>query len=608
MPFPKLSAVLNNCPLHALTPEIKLEVLKFGENGLYDNQHTAGYSILKDKFAVFYGFNPAEFTWSTFAGILKCYNAFDTQIILGPVLRSFMKEPMAHDELLPSLAAASDTSPELYINSMTEVQPDTSRYASLAPDEVYQYASKELGLSLIYHPQEGEATQLEASNALSTVHIFHQGGIDGAQFGGHWERTDRGLESLDIQNQDDTQLNEIIQLLGQNIGVNPFGFELLKKHVQITARTQEKHNESIQFETEFAELNIAVTQILKYLNNINSVPKIYAIRLLGNGLSEITRRFIEEYDFVEVEHNLIFEQWIRALDEFKPTLNAEEQQLINRLMAPVPQSFFPVNVEATLPNEQDPNRELAEALQAIERFEMEQREKNLLESEQLARRLQDEELLARDKVERTLPASQQLEQDTQNVHPEDEISDTREQLAHMLATGQIALGQDDEEQRTNSDKPLSMKILLAQQEFQKHLDSLKNKMDDLATRRNEHISNPEKFDALDKAWNAANDLHMNIAIAGDLYFSAPSPQAYNKFESTCKTLINSAHSKLDKHRGWTEFLVNFALGILTLGVGLIIKGLFNLATNKSFFFVHKTKSSELLDDIENDVHNSAPAA
>ncbi|MBL7480202.1 hypothetical protein [Legionella bononiensis] len=722
MPFPKLSAVLNNCPLHALTPEIKDEILKFGENEHYNNQHRAGYINLKNKFAAFYGFDPSEFTWNKFAGILSCYNAFDIQIILGPVLRSLMKDPMSQDEFVPGVAMTNDMTTEEYINSMTEIQPHTSRYASLAPDEVYKYVSKDLGLSLTYHPQEGKVTNFETPHELATVHIFHQGGLDGAQAGGHWERTDKGQESLNVQNHDDTQLNGVIQLLGENTGVNPFGFELLKKHIQINARTLEEHNESVQLEYEFAEINIAATQILKYISNINSVPKVYAVRLLGNGLSEITRRFIEQYEFVEVEPYQIFERWIRALDEFKPQLNEEEQQVLKQLRVPVPQTLFPVEPEKTRDEELLSNEELAQILRDIERFENEEKNQraseqlarelaeeeelhNLLHentiedtSEQLARQLQDEERLAQEEEERNQRASEQLaqrlamESEHQNVEQIDHDPDTSEQLVKQLqdeerlaqeeeernqraseqlaqrlamesehqnveqidhdpdTTEQLArhlqdeerLAQEEEERNQRASEQLAlkptakptplhnsildrseesqretklrqdrlqpMKLLEAKQSFQKHLDSLKDKMDDLAKRRNEKISNPVKFDELDKAWNAANTLHTEIARAGDLYFSNPKPQTYEQFEQSCKALIDTAHTKLDKHRGWSEFLVNFALGILTLGIGLVIKGAINLAMNHSFFFVHKTKSSELLDDIENDINNSAPTA
>ncbi|WP_202972755.1 hypothetical protein, partial [Legionella quateirensis] len=463
MPFPKLSAVLNNCPLHALTPEIKDEILKFGENELYDNQHRAGYINLKNIFAAFYGFDPSEFSWNKFAGIMNCYNAFDTQIILGPPLRVFMKEPMAQDEFVPGIAMANDTTTEEYINSMTEIQPHTGRYASLAPDEVYKYVSKDLGLSLTYHPQNGQVTNLEAPNSLSTVHIFHQGGLDGAQAGGHWERTDKGQESLNVQNYDDTQLNGVIQLLGENTGVNPYGFELLKKHIQINAKTLEEHNESLQLDYEIAEINIATTQILKYIENINSVPKVYAVNLLGNGLSEITRRFIDQYEFVEVEPYQIFENWIRALDGFKPALDEREQLVLKQLRVPVPQTLFPVEPEKTLHEELEANEELAQILRDIERFENE--ELNQRASEQLARQLQDEERLAQEEDERNQRESEQLaqrlalESERQNVKHDDPVPDTSEQLAKQLQDEE-RLAQEEEERNQRESEQLAQRLAM----------------------------------------------------------------------------------------------------------------------------------------------------
>ena len=94
MPFPKLSAVLNNCPLHALTPEIREEILKFATIDEYNNNHNAHYENLKKDFASVYGFNPETFSWKQFGGILNLYNPFDTQILMGPVLRLFSKRAM----------------------------------------------------------------------------------------------------------------------------------------------------------------------------------------------------------------------------------------------------------------------------------------------------------------------------------------------------------------------------------------------------------------------------------------------------------------------------------------------------------------------------------
>ncbi|MGL6029057.1 MAG: tetratricopeptide repeat protein, partial [Legionella sp.] len=72
----------------------------------------------------------------------------------------------------------------------------------------------------------------------------------------------------------------------------------------------------------------------------------------------------------------------------------------------------------------------------------------------------------------------------------------------------------------------------------------------------------------------------------------------NVFNETCTDIIKKKRPILDSHRGWSEFLINLAIAIPTLGVGLLIKGVINVAQNKSFFFVHKTETGEIVNEIE----------
>ena len=83
----------------SIAESLKDEILKFSANELYNNNHNANYDLLKNKFAEFYGFPVDTFSWKQFSDILKHYNAFDTQILLGPVLRAFMKDKMDADKL-----------------------------------------------------------------------------------------------------------------------------------------------------------------------------------------------------------------------------------------------------------------------------------------------------------------------------------------------------------------------------------------------------------------------------------------------------------------------------------------------------------------------------
>ena len=266
MPYPKLSASLNNCPLHALTPEIKDQVLNFALNKEYINGHNAQYERLKNIVANGYEIAPDTFTWQQFADILKRYNAFDTQIIMGPILRTFMKEPIATDsrENQGLLVIGENVSAEKLMSHLTDIDPVTSRYKSLSPDVLFNYVASRLGFNLQYH--SGGTTQLcSIRTPIATIDIYHQGGIDGAEVGGHWERTLLGLESVDYQSANDSQLDDMLTLLGQNTHMNFYGFTLLKRHIQLTLREAMGEN-PMALAKEFTELALTPVQIQKYLS------------------------------------------------------------------------------------------------------------------------------------------------------------------------------------------------------------------------------------------------------------------------------------------------------------------------------------------------------
>ncbi|WP_298627848.1 hypothetical protein [uncultured Legionella sp.] len=696
MPFPKLSAVLNNCPLHALTPEVKNEVVKFAADEHYDNHHNAQYERLKSKFAAFYELHPETFSWKQFANLLEHYNAFDTQIILGPVLRSFMKDAMANEEMVPKLAMVQDIDTESYIYSKTELSPVTSRYASLSPDELFTFVSKHLGFSLTYHPQGKPAVTFKSEQPISEIEIYHQGGIDGAQAGGHWERTNKGEASINVQAQNDTQLDMIIQLLGENPAVNPCGFNLLKKHVQINEQIVEP---TFQSDVDCAELNIAATQVLKYLFNINSVPKELAVSLLGKNLSRYTEEFIREYEFEPVPSNQIFERWIKADEGKKPLLNKIQQQLVNFLISKVPQSLTTEINDAkldrsvldteTAPSEQlvkelheqylsalqekerleresellaqrlsdadkphalliaaddevqsedsqadlareepDPSEQLIKQLLEQERLAIEQEEKDILASELLAKKLTEESYRSvhlngeRDFSEHQTQEQAELQLASEQLAKELEakrLLEQQEQLKHQLTNERTKHQKTDESspvstKENNTDKPHTAKDKMqiitlkieAQNKFKLQLDLLEKKMDNLAKRKEKHRNNPEQFKALELAWDAANTLHTQLGLAGKTYLNNPTQKTYQTYETRCNKLFKDAHEVLDQHRDWSEFLINMALGVLTLGAGLLVKGAINYAMNKSFFHVHNTETSELLDHIQENIKNPMP--
>lgn len=233
MPQPKLSAKLNNCPLHAITPELKTEILKFGKNESYDNGHNGAYEDLKRAFSTYYGFSSKAFTWAKFANILNRYNAFDTQIMMGPVLRLCMKNAMSKDGFVPTLAEIEGKSTEGYIDEITEIDPNTGRYDSLSPDQVSQYVGKDLGLTLRYY-SGGKSNLLEAERPVYTVEMYHQGGIEGAQAGGHWERSGKPDDIVDDEKA--SQFSMIADVFTQGSSeLSKCGLQLIKKHLELTS-------------------------------------------------------------------------------------------------------------------------------------------------------------------------------------------------------------------------------------------------------------------------------------------------------------------------------------------------------------------------------------
>lgn len=139
--------------------------------------------------------------------------------------------------------------------------------------------------------------------------------------------------------------------------------------------------------------------------------------------------------------------------------------------------------------------------------------------------------------------------------------------------------------------------MCAEQKFQKQLRLLDQKIEHLKTRRDESKTMGSKKE-FDVAYQAANTLKKDLTRAFQNLFAHPTDAHYKNFRKSCDQHFKTAHKALDKHRGWSEFLVNFTLGILTAGVGLLIKGTINVASNRSFFFVHQTQSSKMLDQVE----------
>lgn len=96
---------------------------------------------------------------------------------------------------------------------------------------------------------------------------------------------------------------------------------------------------------------------------------------------------------------------------------------------------------------------------------------------------------------------------------------------------------------------------------------------------------------------AAKKLYMNLSFAlNELEIGQISKK---DFGCQCEREITEAHKELDKHRGWKEILENLAIAILGLGIALVIKGVYNKCIlNRSFWFVAKTDSEKMLDNLD----------
>ncbi|CEG58223.1 Dot/Icm T4SS effector Ceg23 [Legionella fallonii] len=143
------------------------------------------------------------------------------------------------------------------------------------------------------------------------------------------------------------------------------------------------------------------------------------------------------------------------------------------------------------------------------------------------------------------------------------------------------------------------------QDFIAAIEVLKQKMKDFK-------NNPdfEKDPKLREAYHATETLYKALDDEGQCYFNQqPSKEAYNNFRANCKTHINTAREKLDKHRGWEKILLNVFAMIVTLGIGYAVAAGVNVLMNQGKFTFFSTDSSTKLDDIEKHVDNkAAPAA
>lgn len=270
MPYQKMSAILNNCPLHTLAPELTQEIIKFSQDSQYDNGFNPAYLHLKNCFAEVFKLQSDTFTWQAFAGILSNYNPFDIQILMGITLRRFMKDQLKHNVIFKEMHQGLPSEDMQHaIDDDTEIvtedkDPEKARYRSLSSDQMFAYAYAPLGFNITAYVAKDHTPIKIPINPLpqpiGTITVYHEGG-DGAGQGGHWEREPDAQNQIDYSFLPDSKLKKLSDLLGQDLLVNPIGFKLLTLHVQIIAKqsplnvTLEQLNKAIDYVVEYQLLH-----------------------------------------------------------------------------------------------------------------------------------------------------------------------------------------------------------------------------------------------------------------------------------------------------------------------------------------------------------------
>lgn len=238
MSKPKLSAALNNCALHAFVPSIKAQVLAYSTDSTSENPHKKQYELLKDTFAEVYGFDKNKFSFAQFSALLKKYNEHDSQIILGPVLRQFMKSSAKNvdEDNLLALAVASDKeNVDSYISSLTDISPHAGRYESLSPQEVALFIGQPLGVQASYSSGSTINKLPAVEHPMDSIVLYHSGGAEGAAAGGHWELS-RDAADIDASSAKKSQFQDITNVFTEGSEqLSQCGLTLLKAHVQLTA-------------------------------------------------------------------------------------------------------------------------------------------------------------------------------------------------------------------------------------------------------------------------------------------------------------------------------------------------------------------------------------
>lgn len=278
MPKPKISAALNNCPLHILTGHLsetftQLAIFEHNYSERYlgqdkDNptldqyltqqlndacgigsidksqEYLKSYQMLKKCFSNFYELEHAQkpLTFQRLSSLFKTFNnKHDQQIIIGPVMRVFLQQQMASlTEKTELFAIIDETSPEEFIQKQTTIQ-DNGRYDSLSDDLTAAFIAQPLGIELIINKSGQPPRTHELMNAMTTLNVYHEGGASGASAGGHWELTQNIDHRLDYAITQGCQFKELADLFSLGLQeISKAALEIIRSQVRLSATLSDR--------------------------------------------------------------------------------------------------------------------------------------------------------------------------------------------------------------------------------------------------------------------------------------------------------------------------------------------------------------------------------
>ena len=239
VPEPRISAIMNNCLLHAITPELCLMISTMSDEIL---QAYPGYEHLKKSFADFYQL-PEDFDWQHFSQLLSQYNPFDVQMILGPVLRRVIEENLVN--VAEDHDAFDGKTKQEFVEDMLTLG-ENGRYQMLDPFILMNFLTNDLGLTLKIQ-KYGEQCYVPVSPIDGLVSSLQHAGEDDASY--HFER---GIDPIDYSQSQCSRLNFITQLINEESKVETlFLIDLIRRHVKAT---HELHNTNSTIELELKNL------------------------------------------------------------------------------------------------------------------------------------------------------------------------------------------------------------------------------------------------------------------------------------------------------------------------------------------------------------------